>query len=321
MPAIGFVCPDGAQIKFEDCLNGCRIADQFPTRRCKATPYLRRLAHVRVWNGHPSTTQLLKGTREAWLDITRDYYFDPDSRAYAFSGTFGHGILEKFASGEDEKFEERLRDDICSGKFDFYSGDEGILYDYKMWGGYKLQQALGIKEDYKWIPRRNKQGVIMFKYVDGEKKVAYWDKEPVLTMGHEVTRIFGLLDTAIQLSDYRDKLKKILPEGYEVKQLAVQAICRESSKKALKTRGIPSAAPVIIVNGISSHWVSRYMQRKRDLLLKAIEDDYSPPCRRADRWYPNEKKDASFAQRIKCMKCSSYCSLFEFCKEIGEREE
>jgi len=317
MPAIGFICPDGEKILFSACMEDCRLKDSLPLGRCKADPYLSRLARPRKWTGHPSTTQLIKGTREAWLEITREYYINPDDMAYAFSGTFSHAVLERFASSEDNLLEERLRDDICSGQFDFYSGKSGVLYDYKTWGSYKVQQALGIKSGFKWVPKK-KDGKVMYKTVNGEKKVAFWDKKPSLTYDCDVTRTFGVLETSIQLSDYRDKIRRILPEGYEVRKLGIQAICRDSGLGIQKERGIKEKAPLIPVNGVSSHWVQAYLQRKRELLLMAIEKEHTAPCRRSSRWYPSEPSKPTFKEILTCLKCSKYCTVKSFCKEVGE---
>jgi hypothetical protein len=299
-------------------MEDCRLKDSLPLGRCKADPYLSRLARPRKWTGHPSTTQLLKGTREAWLEITKDYYINPDDMAYAFAGTFSHAVLERFASSEGNLLEERLRDDICSGQFDFYSGKSGVLYDYKTWGSYKVQQALGIKQSFKWIPKK-KDGKIMYtKGENGKSKVAFWDKKPSLVYDCEVTRTFGVLDTSIQLSDYRDKIRRILPEGYEVKKMGIQVICRESGLSVQRERGITEKAPLIPLNGISSVWVQRYMGRKRDLLLEALDKGYMSPCRRSSRWYPKEPHKPTFKEALTCLKCSKYCNVKPFCKEVGE---
>jgi hypothetical protein len=95
MPAIGFICPDSQKIKFEDCFKECRLKDSLPCNRCKALPFLRKCSRQREWEGEPSTTQLLIGTREAWLKITRVYFINPDDRAFSILGTNAHSVLER----------------------------------------------------------------------------------------------------------------------------------------------------------------------------------------------------------------------------------
>ena len=70
MPAKWFRCPSGKIIEIEKCLAHC-------DHRCLTTRTLRLIADQREWKGIPSTTQLLKGTRETFLEITTDYILDP----------------------------------------------------------------------------------------------------------------------------------------------------------------------------------------------------------------------------------------------------
>jgi len=55
MPAIAFICPDGAEIPFAECLDRCRLEN-----RCLSKRTLRMVAEQREWRGEPSTTQLLR---------------------------------------------------------------------------------------------------------------------------------------------------------------------------------------------------------------------------------------------------------------------
>lgn len=260
MPAIGFICPDGQKICFDDCFSRCRLQDDLPAGRCKALPFLRRVSWQREWKGQPSVTELLQGTREMWLKITRDYYIDPDSRTYALLGTGIHGILEKLTQG-DHLSEERLIGEICSGQFDFYDGEQQVLYDYKTWGSYKLK-----------------------------------------SINDPVQRALSLLQTSIQLSYYRDLLREHLPSGYDVKKLAVQVINRDGGTWISISRGIQERAPLILLNGISSHWIKKYLTRKKELLLQALERDYAPKCRRTDSWHGR--------------KCNGFCDVKEICEKI-----
>lgn len=261
MPAIGFICPDNEKVLFEECFKECRIGFILPAERCKAIPFLKRVSWQRKWTGVPSVTELLQGTREMWLKITRDYYINPDNRTYALLGTGIHGVLEKLTTG-DHLSEERLIGDICSGQFDFYDGESQILFDYKTWSSYKLAD------------------------LDKPEK-----------------RASSLLQTSIQLSYYRDVLKEHLPEGYTVKKLAVQVINRDGGTWVSRSRGIVERSPLILINGVSSHWVKKYLNRKKELLEEALKKDYAPPCRRTDSWGGR--------------KCNGYCDVAEICKTIS----
>lgn len=119
MPATDFICPGGNRVNICDCLQSCPNAAQMPAGRCLPTRTLRLIAEQRPWEGKPSTTQLLKGTREAYLEITCDYPMDPQGELFRILGTRAHAALDT-ATGDNELGEIRLHDDMASGKFDFY---------------------------------------------------------------------------------------------------------------------------------------------------------------------------------------------------------
>lgn len=297
MPAIVFTCPDKEKIRFEECFKECRLKNDLPCGRCKALPFLRRASKQREWKGEPSTTQLLIGTREAWLKITREYYINPDDKVYALLGTQIHYVLEKFGHG-DHLTEERLRDEICSGAFDFYDGETQTLYDYKTWGSYKVMQALGIKAVE--VPEPDENGNHVIKK-SGKNKGEPRTKK-VFVNDDIATKAIALLETSIQMSNYRDKLLEILPSGYTVKNMAVQVISRDSGLLVSTKRGIEEKAPLIPVNGISKHWIDKYLRRKRELLFEAIKKDYAPKCRKRDTWFGR--------------KCAGICEVAEICNSL-----
>jgi len=301
MPAIGFICPDGQRIKFEECFKECQLKADLPCGRCKALPYLRKCAQQREWTGEPSTTQLLRGIRESWLKITRDYYINPDDNAFMILGTHSHGVLEKFGKG-DHLTEERLRSEICSGAFDFYDGETQTLYDYKTWGSYKVQQALGIRSIE--VHETDESGQPILKK-SGKNKGEPKTKK-VWINGDITSRVMALLEPSIQLSDYRDKLLEILPEGYAVKNMAVQVISRDSGLMVSAMRGIEEKAPLVPVNGISKNWVRKYLARKKDMLLEALDKNHAPMCRKRETWSGR--------------KCAGYCEVSEICATLNEDE-
>lgn len=298
MPAIGFICPDKERVTFAECFGECRLKGALPCGRCKALPFLRKCSRQREWTGEPSTTQLLRGIRESWLKIKRDYYIDPDDHAFSILGTQAHAVLDYFGRG-DHLTEERIRDEICSGAFDFYDGETQTLYDYKTWGSYKVQQALGIRAVE--VPKKDETGQPILKKSGKNKGEPKTRK--VYVNGDSVARIAALFETAIQLSDYRDKLLSVLPSGYTVKNMAVQVISRDGGLMVSAMRGIEEKAPLVPVHGISSHWIKKYLGRKRSLLFQALEKDYAPKCRKRENW--NGRK------------CAGYCEVSEICATIA----
>ena len=123
------------------------MKDQMEAGRCLSIRTLKALVIQREWNGTPSTTQLLRGTRESYLIIKRPYYVDPQSQIFALNGTRIHDKLDKYTP-PGTKSEERLFDGVSSGSFDFY--DNGTLFDNKTYGSFAAAKTIGIKEV--WIP-------------------------------------------------------------------------------------------------------------------------------------------------------------------------
>lgn len=140
MPLMGFICPDGVKTKTEECFTACRLKEQLPAGRCKALPLLKRMAKERVWEGKPSTTQLLNGTREVLLKITEPYFVSPDRKTAAVIGSGVHSLLYKLT--EVQTAEETLFNELLQGTYDMYDPETRTLYDYKTWGTYKLVKII-----------------------------------------------------------------------------------------------------------------------------------------------------------------------------------
>jgi rubrerythrin len=86
-------------------------------------PTLKAIADgERVWSGQASTTQLLKGTRQAYLEITQDYAVSPDEYAFALIGTRHHKILDAVAKKLDMISEKKLDGEV-SGILDLLERD------------------------------------------------------------------------------------------------------------------------------------------------------------------------------------------------------
>lgn len=284
MPAKWFICPDGGQVEISDCLTGtCRLAETLPGGRCLSLRTLRLIAEQRKWNGVPSTTQLLKGTREAFLEITTDYPINPQDALFRVHGTKQHNSLDRFVTG-NELSEQRLNDEFSSGMFDFYDPESKTLYDNKFTGSYKVMKALGIRQID--VPT----GEV---YKTGKKKGQPKTRKEWVEGGRK-----DRLDWAIQLNDYRIKLENA---GYEVRHMIIEALIRDGGCYIAKNRGLNQNGVLIEINRISDTWIKRYMQKKHDALMKALETGTLPPkCRFRERW----------AGR----KCEKYCNVREICR-------
>ena len=282
MGATEFICPSGNKIPIGFCLENC-----IGSERCMFLPTLRAVAKSLDRKiKEPTVTELLCGTRETYLKKTTDYAVDPVQQLYALHGSAVHTINEGFTDGNILS-EERLADDITSGKFDLYgqiiSYGDNTLGDYKITSSYKIMRVLGYyKVD---VPT----GEV---YKTGLKKGQPKTKKEWRTDG-----VRHILDWAIQLNYYRILLEQ---RGFEVKDMKIQAFCRDFSLRIAAERNITSPLYIININKISDHWIKLYMETKAKCLKRALETKELPPvCTVKERW--------------KDRKCLDYCAVADNC--------
>lgn len=282
MPGTKFICPNGNEVWICECLNHCRQQE-----RCMFLPTLRAIAksmdrHI----AEPTVTELIAGARETYLKRTTEYAVDPQSVLYALHGQAVHTIHENCTEGEILS-EVRLKDRITSGKFDLYGRiideEEGVLGDLKVTSSYKLMKALGI---YKV---KVDTGDV---YKSGLKK-----GQPKYRTELRYNGVRHVLDWAIQLNYYRMLLEK---EGFTVKKMYIQAMCRDNNLRIAAERGIDRSIYMIPIYKISDHWMNLYFKRKAELLQEAIATHTLPPvCSAKERWHDR--------------KCLSYCDGRDNC--------
>lgn len=288
MPAKWFQCPDGGNIAITDCLQSCRIADQLPAGRCLSLRTLRLIADQRKWNGIPSTTQLLKGTREAFLEIATDYTINPQDELFRVHGTKAHRILEEYH--DNALGEERLTDEISSGQFDFYDPELQALYDTKTWGSYKIMKALGLKQV------EVDTGEV---YKTGAKKGQPKTRKEWVEGGEP-----DLFNEEIQLNDYRMKLEAA---GFPVKQMFIEAIARDGNTYIAQSRGITQNGVLIPVKILDNDQVKEYLAAKRLCLEVAIDGIMPNKCNSRESWDGR--------------KCERYCRVKETCQAHERHHE
>ena len=283
MGATEFKCPSGNKVKIKTCLAKCPS-----NQRCMFLPTLRAVADSLDRKIKEATvTELLCGTRETYLKKTTDYAVDPVQQLYALHGSAVHTINEGFTDG-NMLSEERLADDVTNGKFDLYGQiidfNDNTLGDYKITSSYKLMRALGYyKVD---VPT----GEV---YKTGIKKGQPKTKKEWRTDG-----VRHILDWAIQLNYYRILLEQ---RGFEVKDMKIQAFCRDFSLRIAAERNITSPLYIININKISDHWIKLYMETKAKRLKRALETKELPPvCTVKERW--------------KNRKCLDYCAVADNCE-------
>ena len=291
MPYTRFKCPDGGEIDIDKCINeGCRLKSKInpvtgdlyvPCGRCLSAPTLRKVSKQREWTGKPSTTQCLRGTRESYLILTHDYAIDPKSMMFALLGTQTHSNLESGISQDaGEAGEKRLDNGPSTGAFDFWSPDNGgTLVDYKTYGSYVAAKTMGM----------GTKKILIGHYKNGKPRY-----KTVITTGNAKHSF----DLAVQMNDYRMKIQSELNKP--VNQMVCEIIVRDGNTFMATNRGISDNAYLVPVNKISDKWISRYMKKKSDDLISAMENNrLPPPCKPRECWGGN--------------KCEKFCAVNKYC--------
>ena len=289
MPYKEYICPDEHRCLISDCLNGCRMASEFPAHRCMSKRILSAISQQREWKGTPSATQLLNGTREEYLKIKKFYPVNPQDQIPAIFGTGVHAFLEEHINGK-QIAEERLTspDGSYTGQFDCYDSEEQILYDTKTYGSFKTAHLLGlVKHEEPILDSEGNQR----KYKNGRKMVKRWWTRD----GHRSN-----FDVAVQLNAYRIMVEAA---GHPVKEMMVEIITRDAYSGQAVQRGVTEASQLAKINPISDRWVTRFMATKSKRLRDAINNDIMPaPCSYRETWGG--------------LKCQKYCNVWMFC-ELG----
>ncbi len=283
MPATKFVCPKTKEnIEICQCLEQC-TAD----RRCLFLPTLRSVADSLDRKlEKPTVTELISGTRETFLKKTTEYAVDPMRQLYAIHGSAVHAINENHTEG-NMLSEERLADNITSGKFDLYGEivdiNDKTLGDYKITSSYKLMKALGFyKVD---VPT----GEV---YKTGMKK-----GQPKTRKEWRDDGVRHVLEWAIQLNYYRILLEQC---GFTVNNMVIQAMCRDYSLRIAAERNIRKPVYLIPIRRISDRWIKLYMGTKARRLKEALDKKIQPRiCNTRERWHDR--------------KCAEYCDVAENC--------
>lgn len=283
MPLKYFLCPDNVKIETADCLKegGCRMGT-----RCATRSYLQLVKSDRPWKGKPSTTQLISGTMCAFLKLTKDYAISPDDRAFMIHGTKGHKSLENM-DDEYSLLEEKFSDSDISGIADVLEIENNkiILVDYKTSGSFKVAKALGFYIDEEPTGEVWKSGKRK-----GEPKTRKILKRSDLKMDRK--------EWELQLNKYRIEFEK---RGFKPTDLKIQCIVRDGNTYIARSRGVFRNIYYFNIAILPDEVVNEYFQKKKDALLKALEQGYwNDICSAEENW------DG--------LKCQNYCEVAEFCK-------
>lgn len=300
MPMTDFICPDGVNIKLANCIKdgGCRLKT-----RCLCRPMLKKISIQREWKGIPSTTQLLKGTRQAYLEIVNDFAIKPDDRVFMILGTTIHNDLEKF--GDNVSLAELdLSDDEGSIRPDLLECENGVysMIDYKVTGSFVVAGALGLyKVEEPMLDPETGEPIIYKKDGKGGKK----GETRMHQVLHQDDARIDLKEWPLQLNNYRIGLETKL--GIQIGRLLVQAIVRDGGTAIAVGRGVIDKAYQIDIPMIPDLEVTAYFNEKKAALLTALSKKKEPPvCSEHERWEEDRK-------------CTDYCPVNRFCSHWKEK--
>lgn len=278
----GFVCPDGEKVTLDACLNGCRLGE-----RCATRSFLKFLKEgEREWNGTSSVTQLINGTREAYLKIMNDYYIVPDKNVFRVFGSKSHENLE------DDSIERGAWKGISGVPDEIvpYENGEGFeIIDHKFIGSYKVGLLLGM----------TKERVPDGRYKNGKEK---WK-----TLIHFDPDAKDDFDYRMQLNYYRLIVENC--GGFKVNKLTLACYPRDGGTRSAFGNGINKNIYIINIPIMDEEEIERYFLKKRDNLLDALVQESLPEiCNSHENWHGR-----------KCEQCEvrEYCEGNPF---VGKEE-
>lgn len=264
---IGFLCPDGGKTTIEDCLSVCRMG-----RRCCSKGYARFASEERAWTGKPSCTQLLRGTRESYLRLKRDYYISPDDQVWAIIGKGSHASLENHGGDGAEVKNEYMG---ITGIPDNY--EDGVLEDYKVWGSYKVMLILGYEAEK--VPDTDDNGNV-YRYKSGKKKGLVKTRN-IWNINHDKADL-ERWEVNMQLNFYRLMLEF---NGKPVKEMYLEVFVRDGNTSSALSRNIDRPRYYVPIKKLDNQVVVEYFSAKRDALLEALKTDKVPAiCSDRERW-------------------------------------
>lgn len=283
---VGFICPDNQRVSIEDCFKACRLE-----HRCMTLPSLMLISGGRKWGGVPSTTQLLNGTMEEFLKITKSYYVIPDKRAFMLQGIRHHKSLEQAAKKLGMAAEIPLNFD--RDIFDLLVWENNIfgLTDYKYWGSYRVAKSLGIVEvgkqpdpsgaTYKTNSKWGRAG--------NPKMVPVWEQCPNKVDNWEAE---------YQQNRYRIMIKKVAK--IDLGWMELQVTVRDGGLFVAKERGVFRNTYMIPIPFLPDEMIEQYFNLKTMNLLEALsKEGWNTPCSVEESW--------------EGLRCKEWCDVWEWC--------
>lgn len=285
MPLKGFKYPDGGIVSITDIKKGNVDIERMQV----SLPTLLHMSSDRDPNRKPSTTELIQGTCQSYLQRTQDYYIYPDDNAFSLAGTLHHLKLEESSSVLDRLGSEiALESNGITGIVDLYDKDTRTLIDYKFSGSYKIAKCIGIQVKHGYHPTEvyKKSGRWGKAGTPRRVKEFYIDKDTA-----------DMEDWGWQVNFYRYLLEQ---NGYPVDSMYVQATVRDAGLQIARERGIDKKIYMIEVPYINDEHLLDMFETKRDALLLSLDNEELPDkCTDEETWNGT--------------KCKSYCSVRDIC--------
>ena len=285
MPLKGFKYPDGGIVSTIDIKKG----DVDIERMQVSLPTLLHMSKDRDPDRKPSTTELIQGTCQSYLQRTQDYYIYPDDNAFSLAGTLHHLKLEESSSVVDRLGSEiTVESNGITGTVDLYDKDTKMLIDYKFSGSYKIAKCLGIQAKHGYHPTEvyKKSGRWGKAGTPRRVKEFYIDKDTA-----------DMEDWGWQVNFYRYLLEQ---NGYPVDSMYVQATVRDAGLQVSRERGLDKKIYMIDVPYINNEHLLDMFIVKRDALLLSLDNEELPDkCTDEETWNGT--------------KCKSYCSVRDIC--------
>jgi hypothetical protein len=303
---------DGERIEVEEALRTGKLNYRYP----KA--YLEVVADRRDWKGKPSVTQLIKGTREAFLEIIVPYAVDPDDAAFMFHGSMTHSQLEDASVAEEDLPEIAMMDFDITGIADMVEqqpNGENWLIDYKTWGSFAVAKNIGIVK--KKRPMYDADGnPVLYKrngkgYKAGEhRQEDYFEVDPEQADNRDV---------ALQLNMYKILLERT--RGIQIDKLRVFCIIRDGGTHTARSYGITTRTGFIEIPTLPAEKILSWFKHRAELLIEAV-NGYHEMQKEAGKekalieWTPNL---CSRHERWDNRKCEKYCSVRIRCEELRKK--